>query len=104
VFLELMRRYYQVCASLVDKTTVEREIGSLELVGDHWPGTVIVLEEPFIAGRSGVRVVSLRDFPNGAEWTARPRCLQARSVPPLVFGNGRSWQAGERPEIVLRPP
>ena len=61
------RRYYRVCAALDGESTVEREFGSLERIDDHWPKVVIVLAETVMTGRSGIRVIRLKDFLNGEE-------------------------------------
>ena len=61
------RRYYQVCGSLADEATIERELGSLERIDDHWPKAVLVYADSVIAGRSGIRVSSVLDFLNGGE-------------------------------------
>jgi hypothetical protein len=61
------RRYYQVCSSLADEATIERELGSLERIDDHWPKAVLVYADSVFAGRSGIKVSSVLDFLNGAE-------------------------------------
>jgi hypothetical protein len=61
------RRYYQVCASLEGEETIEREFGALEAIDDQWPKSVIVLAKSAMIGRSGLRVIALEDFLNGAE-------------------------------------
>jgi hypothetical protein len=61
------RRYYQVCSSLTDEATIERELGSLERIDDHWPKAVLVYADSVLAGRSGIKVSSVLDFLNGGE-------------------------------------
>jgi uncharacterized protein len=61
------RRYYQVCAALESESTIDREFGALEAVGDQWPKAVLTLAPAPIAGRNGIPVVPIRDFLLGAE-------------------------------------
>jgi uncharacterized protein len=61
------RRYYQVCSSLADEATIERELGSLERIDDHWPKMVLVYADSVFTGRSGIRVGSVLDFLRGGE-------------------------------------
>jgi hypothetical protein len=61
------RRYYQVCSSLADEATIERELGSLERIDDHWPKAVLVYADSVFAGRSGIKVSSVVSFLNGGE-------------------------------------
>lgn len=56
------RLYYQVCASLENPATIEREFSSLERIDDQWPKTVITLAPSPLSGRSGIKVVTLLDF------------------------------------------
>jgi len=64
---ETETRYYQVCVSLESEAVIEREFGVLEAVQDHWPKTVIALYPGPLGGRSGIRLVRLESFLNGAE-------------------------------------
>ena len=61
------RRYYQVCSSLADETTMDRELASLERIDDHWPKTVLVYAESVLTARSGIRVISILDFLSGRD-------------------------------------
>lgn len=56
------RAYFQVCISMDDPATMEREFGSLERIDDHWPKTIITYIPTPLSGRSGIRVISLQDF------------------------------------------
>lgn len=61
------RRYYQVCAALDSPATVEREFSALAAIDDQWPKTVIVFAPTMITGRSGIGLLSLEAFLEGAE-------------------------------------
>ena len=56
------RAYFQVCVSMDDPSTMEREFDSLERIDDHWPKTVITYVPTPLSGRSGIRVIALNDF------------------------------------------
>jgi predicted AAA+ superfamily ATPase len=56
------REYFQVCVSVDDPSTREREFGSLERIDDHWPKTVITYTPTPFSGKSGIRVITLLDF------------------------------------------
>ena len=54
--------YFQICVSMDDPLTMEREFGSLERIDDHWPKTIITYMPVPLSGRSGIQVVTLNDF------------------------------------------
>ncbi len=56
------RLYIQVAYLLAEKSTVEREFGSLEQIRDNYPKFVLSLDEHFPGDRKGIRHLHIRDF------------------------------------------
>ena len=56
------RRYYQVCMSIADDNTRERELRPLREVGDNYPKTVITLDRYPVDDIEGIRIVRLIDW------------------------------------------
>ena len=54
--------YIQVCTTLLDPGTVDREYRALESVDDHFPKLVLSLDEGFETSRNGIRWMNLVDF------------------------------------------
>ncbi len=54
--------YIQVCTTLLDPKTVDREYGALESVDDHFPKLVLSLDEGFETSRKGIKWMNLVDF------------------------------------------
>lgn len=55
-------RYYQVSETVRSETTREREFASLLAIKDHYPKTLITLDEDMPASLNGVRQVNAYDF------------------------------------------
>lgn len=60
--------YYQVAATVLDPATYEREFAPLKKIRDHYPKYVLTLDE-FPMGEDGIRQVNLIDFLLGQETT-----------------------------------
>ncbi len=58
--------YVQVCLSLRDPSTEEREVRPLRMIRDHHRKVVIVMEESVNKDRDGIEEIGLRDFLCGA--------------------------------------
>lgn len=56
------REYFQVCMSIVDDSTRERELRPLRDVGDNYPKTVITWERYPVDDIGGIKVVTLLDW------------------------------------------
>ena len=56
------RMYFQVCMSIADDATRERELRPLRDVGDNYPKTVITLDRYPVDDIGGIRVVRLLDW------------------------------------------
>lgn len=56
------RMYFQVCMSISDKSTRERELRPLRNVGDNYPKTVITLDRYPVDDIEGIRIVGLMDW------------------------------------------
>lgn len=54
--------YYQVCMSLANPETLEREIRPLREIDDNYPKTIITLDRYIADGIDGIRIVSIRDW------------------------------------------
>lgn len=54
--------YIQVCMSLKDEKTIEREYRSLETIHDHFPKIVLSLDEGFETSHKGIRWMNIREF------------------------------------------
>ena len=55
-------RYYQVAETVRDPATREREYASLLAIRDHYPKTLITLDEDLPASLNGVRQINAYDF------------------------------------------
>ncbi|MBP5510371.1 MAG: ATP-binding protein [Kiritimatiellae bacterium] len=55
-------RYYQVCETVRDEATREREFASLLSIHDHYPKTLITLDEDLPSSLHGIRQVNAYDF------------------------------------------
>lgn len=58
--------YIQVCYSLKDPVTEEREVRPLRLIGDDYRKVLIVMERSLKKDREGITEISLREFLTGA--------------------------------------
>jgi len=56
------KAYFQVCTSMDDPSTIEREFSSLERISDHWPKTIVTYAPTPLSGKSGIKVLALHDF------------------------------------------
>jgi predicted AAA+ superfamily ATPase len=54
--------YIQVCMSLKDEKTIEREYRSLETIHDHFSKIVLSLDEGFETSHKGIRWMNIREF------------------------------------------
>ncbi|MFH1160984.1 MAG: ATP-binding protein [bacterium] len=54
--------YLQVCTTLKEEKTVDREYRALESVNDHFPKLVLSLDEGFDTSRKGIRWMNIKDF------------------------------------------
>jgi hypothetical protein len=54
--------YLQVCTTLKEDRTVDREYRSLESINDHFPKLVLSLDEGFETSRKGIRWMNIKDF------------------------------------------
>lgn len=59
------RFYLQVCASLKNSSTIDREYRSLEKISDHFPKIVLSLDKGFERNRKGIAWMNLEDFLKG---------------------------------------
>ena len=56
------RFYLQVCATLRNSSTIDREYRSLEKIPDHFPKIVLSLDRGFERNRKGIAWMNLEDF------------------------------------------
>ena len=54
--------YYQVTASMIDKSTFEREMASLAAVKDNYPKTILTLDRFTLGDYNGIKVIHLLDW------------------------------------------
>ena len=54
--------YYQVCLSIWDESTRERELRPLRSVDDNYPKTIITYDRFPLKDIDGIRIVSLREW------------------------------------------
>jgi len=54
--------YYQVCATVQEEKTLERELAPLLSVDDHYPKFLITLDEERESDYKGIRVINALDF------------------------------------------
>ena len=56
------RAYYQVCESVVDPGTLERELSSLRGVGDNYPKYLLTLDDERPVSHEGIRQLYVLDW------------------------------------------
>ncbi len=56
------KSYFQVCLTLADGKTIDREYRALEAIDDHFPKYVLSLDSGFDTSRKGIRWMNIRDF------------------------------------------
>ena len=56
------KRYFQVCETLIDKATQEREIASFHLTHDFFEKTIITTDKTYVTNVNGIKIVNLIDF------------------------------------------
>lgn len=56
------KAYYQVCASIFDEKTRERELKSLEAIPDHYPKYILTMDQNIYNDFSGIRVINIIEF------------------------------------------
>lgn len=54
--------YYQVCASMVDEATFEREMKPLKNINDNYPKFVITLDKFSVGNYDGIKVINAIDW------------------------------------------
>ena len=54
--------YYQVTASMMEKSTFDREMASLKAVRDNYPKTVLTLDRFTPGDYNGIQVVNAVDW------------------------------------------
>lgn len=55
--------YYQVAASLLDKSTLDRELAPLNAIKDHYPKYIITLDDYTAGGvHNGIKIINAIDF------------------------------------------
>ncbi len=52
-------RYYQVTASMLEKTTVELELKALNRIRDNYPKTILTLDDYSIGDYEGIKVENI---------------------------------------------
>lgn len=56
------KAYYQICASILDENTRERELKSLEAIPDHYPKFILTMDQNIYNDFSGIRVINIVEF------------------------------------------
>ncbi len=56
------KQYFQVATYLTEQSTIEREFGNLEAINDHFPKTVLSLDELPPGGRNGIVWKHIREW------------------------------------------
>ncbi len=54
--------YYQVSATIMDKTTRDRELRSLEAITDNYPKYLLTMDRAVFTDYSGIKVINIIDF------------------------------------------
>lgn len=54
--------YYQVCATILDQATRERELRSLEAINDNYPKYLLTMDQTVFTDFSGIKVINIIDF------------------------------------------
>ena len=59
--------YYQVTASMTEKTTFDREMAPLRAISDNYPKTVLTLDRFTLGDYDGIEVINVVDWLLGQE-------------------------------------
>ncbi|MGD9663298.1 MAG: ATP-binding protein [Porticoccaceae bacterium] len=54
--------YVQVCASILDEATLERELRPLQAIPDHYEKIILTMDQPLIRDYGGIHCKNLMDF------------------------------------------
>jgi predicted AAA+ superfamily ATPase len=54
--------YFQVALSVRDEQTLERELGSLRRIADHYPKYILTLDQDPVADYDGIRRINALDW------------------------------------------
>ncbi len=54
--------YYQVCATIMDEKTRERELRVLEAISDNYPKYILTMDQTVFNDYSGIKVINIIDF------------------------------------------
>jgi len=55
-------KYYQVVVSVRDEKTLERELGSLKKISDHYPKYILTLDDDPNADYEGIKRINALDW------------------------------------------
>jgi len=55
-------RYYQVSATILDETTLERELKPLKSITDNYPKFILTMDQTVFNDYSGIKVHNILDF------------------------------------------
>jgi predicted AAA+ superfamily ATPase len=56
------KKYFQVCATILDETTRQRELDPLLGIKDNYEKIVLTLDKTFITSYDGIRLQNIMDF------------------------------------------
>ena len=54
--------YYQICATILDEKTRERELRPLESIADNYPKYILTMDRSIFNDYSGIKVKNIMDF------------------------------------------
>ena len=56
------RKYYQVAATVLDETTLMRELRPLEAIRNNYEKTILTMDRNFIKSKNRIKLVNIIDF------------------------------------------
>lgn len=59
---ETVTTYYQVAATVRDRSTLDRELAPLQKINDHYPKLVLTLDEDPTADYEGIKIINVLDW------------------------------------------
>lgn len=56
------KAYYQVSATIMDETTRDRELRSLQAIPDNYPKYILTMDRTIYGDFAGIQIVNILDF------------------------------------------
>ena len=55
-------KYVQVCETLNDKTTLERELSAFKFATNYYEKIIITIDKTYVTNINGIKIINILDF------------------------------------------